>query len=123
MRNDPQPPFGPFDTLGTIGIGWWLRVRCACERTTDFPVALLIRCGGCGARPDSADYIDHPAGGAKGTDYPPPRRMPRWRVSNGVGLTDLAAPLAYAILIAAGGNVPSSSDPPVAYASGACGSR
>jgi hypothetical protein len=91
-RNDPQPPFGPFDAPGTIGIGWWLRVRCRCERTTDFPVPLLIRrhgprarapellarmrCGGCGARPVSADYIDHPAGGAKGSGYPPPRRVP-----------------------------------------------
>ena len=35
-----------------------------------------MRCEQCGSRPAAAEWIDNPQGGAAGTDYPPPRRVP-----------------------------------------------
>ena len=86
-----DPPFDPAAPLSALP-RWWLEVLCRCGRLTQIPVRLLIqrhgpqatapallarmRCRQCGSPPVSADWIDNPPGGAFGTDYPPPRRVP-----------------------------------------------
>ena len=84
----------PFDPSAPLSAApeWWLEVRCGCGRTIQTPRKLLLRkhgpdarapelvarmrCEQCGSRPAAAEWIDNPQGGAFGTDYPPPRRVP-----------------------------------------------
>ena len=78
--------------MDLVDDGWWLELRCACERTTQIPHGLLakaygpsarvpallarFRCGTCGRPPILAEWIDNPAGGALGSGYPPKKRVP-----------------------------------------------
>ena len=93
-----QPHFDPAAPLSALP-AWWLEVQCGCGRLTQIPVRLLIqrhgrrarapalvarmRCGWCGSRPTSADWIDNPQGGAFGTTYPPKKHVPVVSPSNG----------------------------------------
>ena len=85
-------PFVPDATLDLVDAGWWLELRCECERSTSIPHKLLarahgaaarvpnllarMRCARCGRRPIRAEWIDNPAGGAKGYGYPPKKGVP-----------------------------------------------
>jgi hypothetical protein len=85
------PSFDPAAPLSAVP-DWWLELRCGCGRTVQSPRRLLVRehgpaarapelvarmrCERCGSRPAAAEWIDNPQGGARGTDYPPPRRVP-----------------------------------------------
>lgn len=87
-----DPPFRPDGELREVSGAWWLELRCACGRTAQVPNKLLarrhgararvpellarMRCEQCRARPASAEWIDNPAGGARGSGYPPPKRIP-----------------------------------------------
>ena len=87
-----EAPFDPAAPLSAVPDSWWLEVRCGCGRTIHTPRKLLLRrhgpaarapelvarmrCEQCGSRPAAAEWIDNPQGGAAGTDYPPPRRVP-----------------------------------------------
>ena len=84
-------PFVPDATLDLVDAGWWLELRCACERSTSIPQKVLVRahgaaarvpdllarfrCATCGRPPIRAEWIDNPAGGASGSGYPPKKRV------------------------------------------------
>lgn len=90
----PDAPVEPLGPLANIPQNWWLQVHCPCGRSAAIPRALLIkqhgahmraagllrrlRCGsaGCGQRPTGAAWVGDPAGGAAGSDYPQPIRVP-----------------------------------------------
>lgn len=91
-----EPPFDPAAPFAVLP-AWWLEVICRCGRMRQIPIRLLIeqhgpraratalvgrmRCNWCGSRPASAEWIDSPQGGAFGSDYPPPQRVPVVRPS------------------------------------------
>ena len=78
LRFSGMTPLGALRDLQ----GLWLRVQCACGRTTDRPIKMLardhggdallqdlvprLRCGRCRERPVSASLIESPQDGAKG---------------------------------------------------------
>ena len=71
-------PFVPDATLDLVDAGWWLELRCECERSTSIPHKLLarahgaaarvpnllarMRCATCGRRPIRAEWIVQPRG-------------------------------------------------------------
>jgi hypothetical protein len=79
MTIDPAIPENPTERRLSELIGWWLQVRCACERTTYYPFRFMASqmpagttlgdvlprfwCERCGSKPTTLALVDNPAWG------------------------------------------------------------